>query len=561
VRDSWIARGLIFASAVLVLLLASLAASSWRRDTPAEMCVKVLKACNSQDSATALRLIGSGAELNCVDESGYSPLIIASSYKELDSVAASLIAAGAKLDLVNKVGDSALILACYEVRAATALLLVEAGAALDQVSSEGKSALDWSVKNGLAAVSAAIRVRGGRTGAELALAQAGEQAKAARAAIGPAAARAKCEQVIDAIEHSDAPAALQLISEGAGLNCVNKMASSPLLIASVPEDFDGVVAHLIAAGANLDFVDPRGLSALLLACHFKNARTALLLVEAGAELNLINSFGSSALDYADEMGLAAVSAAIRVRGGRTGAKLLLAQASEHTAAGEQAKAARAALGPAAARAKCEQLLEAARQASFRKNKSEAAKPYAAEALRLISEGADPDCVDEGGMTPLIFASRYEELNGVAARLVAAGAKLDLADKDGDSALILACSDVRATTALLLVDAGAALDLVNTNGQSALMFASTDEELSYVAAHLIAAGAKLDLVDDVGNSALIHACNLKRAAAALLLVEAGAALNLVNSDGKSALDFADENGLEAVSAAIRARGGLAGDEIW
>ena len=73
-------------------------------------------------------------------------------------------------------------------------------------------------------------------------------------------------------------------------------------------------------------------------------------------------------------------------------------------------------------------------------------------------------------------------------------------------------------------------------------------------------AKLDLVDKYGGSALNYACIFKRATTALLLVEAGAALNLVDKIGLSALDIADEQGLAAVSAAIRARGGLTGAEL-
>jgi ankyrin repeat protein len=93
-----------------------------------------------------------------------------------------------------------------------------------------------------------------------------------------------------------------------------------------------------------------------------------------------------------------------------------------------------------------------------------------------------------------------------------------------------------------------------------MYASCYEALDVVAARLIAADAKLDLVDKYSNSALIIACLYKCAAAALLLVEAGAALDQVGIAGKSALDVADEQGLTALSAAVRARGGRTGAEL-
>jgi ankyrin repeat protein len=173
--------------------------------------------------------------------------------------------------------------------------------------------------------------------------------------------------------------------------------------------------------------------------------------------------------------------------------------AEHVAKlpqGERDKAARAALGLAEARTKGEQLLDAVHGAWLKapgEAAGEAAKPFAADALRLISEGADPDCINGNGWSALIFASHYEQLDDVAARLIAAGANLDLVNKTGDSALIWACYYKRVTTALLLV-------------------------------------------------------------------EAGAALNHVDGSCKSALDWARENGLATVAAAIRARGGRTGAEL-
>ena len=74
-----------------------------------------------------------------------------------------------------------------------------------------------------------------------------------------------------------------------------------------------------------------------------------------------------------------------------------------------------------------------------------------------------------------------------------------------------------------------------------------------------ASAMLDVVDANGLSALMLACTTKCIAGAMLLIEAGAALNLA-CDGGTALDFANEQGLASVSAAIRARGGLTCAEL-
>ena len=108
---------------------------------------------------------------------------------------------------------------------------------------------------------------------------------------------------------------------------------------------------------------------------------------------------------------------------------------------------------------------------------------AASALRLIGEGANVDFTEaETGITPLIWASMCEELDAVPARLVAAGAKLDLVDKNGFSALMFACINKRAATAMLLVEAGTALNLATPcDGLAALDWADISGLASVAAA--------------------------------------------------------------------------------
>ena len=267
----------------------------------------------------------------------------------------------------------------------------------------------------------------------------GERDRAARAAIGPDAAREKGEQLLKACqsESMDAAAMLQLIGEGADPDCLDSCDRSVLMLVSCEESpFDAVVARLIAAGAKLDFVDISGYSALTYASSWSRASTALLLVEAGAALNFLTTGnGITALNFADKEGLAAVSIAIRARGGRTGAEL-----KAHLPPGEQ-------------------LLWACKRGD------------AAAALQFINDGADLNCVDERGNSPLILASFSEKLDGVALRLIAAGANLDFVSADGYSAIIAACSAMRVATALLLIEAGAELDhTTKLMGESALDYA-------------------------------------------------------------------------------------------
>jgi len=98
---------------------------------------------------------------------------------------------------------------------------------------------------------------------------------------------------------------------------------TPLMLAAMSEELDEVARRLVAAGARLDATNQRGLSALHLACHKQRAPAALLLVESGAALDLLDVRSKTALDYCDAGGeaMAGVSAAIRAAGGRLGEEL------------------------------------------------------------------------------------------------------------------------------------------------------------------------------------------------------------------------------------------------
>ena len=276
----------------------------------------------------ALQIIR-GADLDTVDTAtGATLLMLASRFEEFDGVAAYVIAAGAKLDVVDNFGWSALIQACCNKRASTALLLLEAGAAPNLANKVGDTALDFSNKFALPLITAALRARGGRTGAELKAArEQGARDKAARAKLSKKAAREKGEQLLAACVRWDAAAALRLIGEGADPDCTHKSSDvetagvTPLMVASCDAGQDTVAARLVAAGADLNVVKKLGGTALMAACAQKRVATAMLLVEAGAKLNVVSEDGNTALDVAELQGLSSVSAAIRARGGRTGEEL------------------------------------------------------------------------------------------------------------------------------------------------------------------------------------------------------------------------------------------------
>ena len=141
------------------------------------------------------------------------------------------------------------------------------------------------------------------------------------------------QPLIDAIAHGRVDAAHALLDEalaGGGVPALDLDAADPLgwtalhlaAMGASGEGGDGldwVARRLVAAGAKLDLVTKRGMSALMLACYKRRAAPALLLAERGARLDLVDRAGKSALDYCLEGGLGEAAEAIRARGGKAGA--------------------------------------------------------------------------------------------------------------------------------------------------------------------------------------------------------------------------------------------------
>jgi ankyrin repeat protein len=128
-------------------------------------------------TAVVQLLADRGAALDLVDKEGLSALMWASLQGHA-AVTQLLADRGAKLDLVDEDGCSALIVACSGGHAAAAQLLAARldAAALNLVDSTGKTAFDHANEGGedkdkaaeLEPAAAAIRARGGLTGAEIA---------------------------------------------------------------------------------------------------------------------------------------------------------------------------------------------------------------------------------------------------------------------------------------------------------------------------------------------------------------------------------------------------------
>ena len=96
-----------------------------------------------------------------------------------------------------------------------------------------------------------------------------------------------------------------------------------------------------------------------------------------------------------------------------------------------------------------------------------------DAENLINKGVDLDCATPEGISPLMVASMYEELDDIAKLLIEKKASLNLVDKKGSSALMHACLARRNATAIALINAGADLTLKDNEDKTVFYYTSTE----------------------------------------------------------------------------------------
>lgn len=159
------------------------------------------------------------------------------------------------------------------------------------------------------------------------------------------------------------------------------------------------------------------------------------------------------------------------------------------------------------------------------NLLQAAKVGALETTKeLIKDGANVNCADAEGNSPLIFAAFYGHQDCVRL-LIDSGADVNQINnwKDKWTALQFACARGHAECVRLLIDSGANIDHVNNKGNTALMNAVDTNHITCVRI-LLEAGANVNCVNKWNLTALNYAVARNNQDMASLLVSAGANVN-------------------------------------
>ncbi len=157
---------------------------------------------------------------------------------------------------------------------------------------------------------------------------------------------------------------------------------------------------------------------------------------------------------------------------------------------------------------------------------------------MIQKGADLNRQNKDGQTALMVSclSRSELFNAIIKFMLENNANVDLQNEAGKTALMLALESESFDKAHLLIEHGANLNIANKRGNTALMVAiDNDSDLSIINT-MIEKGANVNIQNaNTGNTLLHYTCLYKgREKYAELLIDKGADLNIQNNKGKTPL---------------------------
>ena len=286
------------------------------------------------------------------------------------------------------------------------------------------------------------------------------------------------------------------IEHGVEVNSANNRRQTPLWFAC-RDGQDEFVKILLHAGANTNITDTYGDSSLHSAITGCCSRETIQeIINHGAHVNRVNDIGDTALLLASCI---AQTEIVRV--------LLAAKADPNLANTDGDASLHGAVGANGSEEKLQE---------------------------LIKYGADVNAVNKSGKTPLLLSCFYGQQDSVKL-LLGAGADPTISDEQGFSCLHAAV-DGRCNKAMLqtLIDHGAHTDAKRQDGTTALLAACRTGQSESVM-FLLEAGADVNIVKPDGNTCLylaIHGHCSKETV--LKMIEQGVNVNVLNNNGQTAL---------------------------
>lgn len=272
------------------------------------------------NDATARVLLKHGASVHLVDNKNQTPLMRVS-FDGIDTMRL-LLDAGSLVNAQSTTGGTALMAMVKASRNArsqsgkpnTMSLLLKSGASIDQVNNQGWTALMIAAYEGydhsvsiLIQHGASVHIQTSTGDTTLSLAQEQDHAKVVsllcdHAVPAPirhghavsAGYNGEWLRLLQAATIGDHRTVLELLEAHVPIDNQTSAGETALMRAVWNQQVQ-VVHHLIKCGANLNVLNNKKWSALLIAAHIDNAEITRLLVKAGAAVDTLGNDGESAL--------------------------------------------------------------------------------------------------------------------------------------------------------------------------------------------------------------------------------------------------------------------------
>jgi ankyrin repeat protein len=253
-----------------------------RADEPTDVTA-LLIAARAFDHDAALALVGQGADVDAAEADGTTALHWAAAAGD-DALVAALLEAGGDPDAANRYGFTPLHAAADGGFAEAVTALLRAGADARAVLPEGETVLMAAARSGDAAVIDALLAHGAEIEAR--------DGWYGETALIFAAAQDHAEVVRVLVAHGanvdTRSAAMAYASRRLGQSILPLGEWTPVMYAARENSLAAGEA-LIEAGADLDAQDPDGATALVIAIINAHYEFAAMLIEAGADPNIVDT--------------------------------------------------------------------------------------------------------------------------------------------------------------------------------------------------------------------------------------------------------------------------------
>ena len=471
----------------------------------------------------------------------------------------AIIDHGADVDVVNNRGQTALWFACFDGQMDLVKLLLNTGSDPNIADKNGDSILHsamygcCSTETVQAIIDhgARINVVNKDKATPLLLACSTAQRESVRLLLGtkadPNIADADGDTSLHAAVAADSSneTLQEILDYGADVNAVNKRGRTALLLSCFYRQVDSVNV-LLKAGAKPTLTDKEGFSCLHAAIDGRcSTDTLQALIRHGAHVDATRKDGTNALLRACATGQS-----------ESVIFLLEAGANANVVTSDVNTSLHVAVDGRCSKEALQKIIQLGVSVNSLNNYRETASLRAcqsaqAEAVKLLLEnGADPNIPEAEGFTSLHAAVQGCCTNATLQEIITHKADLNAQNLDKQTALFLACTYRQQDSVKILLEAGSNPNIASADGYTCLNVAVLQRCSKKMIRAIIDHGVDVNAVGKDNRTALILACEQNNADAINVLLNAGADTGIANTDGNTCLHAAvNENSSRDILQAL------------